>query len=871
MKRLCSLTLVLLLCVNARAQTPGTVTYPTTIDTPDALFRASDDARSVLTDNVNSSDATFHVTSATSFPATGAFVIDNEIAYYTGKTSNTLTGVVRGRSGTTAISHTAGAAVRGAIIAAMHNALAGQVIAVETKVGAGSSTPDAGKVLKGTTPGASEWSPLVESDIPSLDAAKIATGRLDAARLPATVNATQVRGVQVSATPPVDGDSLVFDEASNAYSPRAVSSSPGTSPLLTGISNYWKLEEGGSTPRADSAGASPLTPSSGLAAVGTTSGKIGLGQPLYSPESRYLYAADSPALSTGDISFTVSAWVYLDPSGQSSSNPGIVDKWGAVDANREYYLLYDSTGALGGTANRFVFAVMAGTTKTQVVSSFVPTTGVMYHVLAWRDKVAGTISIRVNGGTIDSAAQSGAVNDGAAQLQVGAINSADALTGRIDEVGFWKRALTSSERAKLYNAGNGLQYDFVDTGAIVSRTYNYSIKDDFYASGSDQATTGSISSSSNSLTVASAIDFAKHEGVLVAGAGGADLVTTITNISGTTLTLADAAATTVSGVLVMHDDSKAVQDSLDRCAGDGGCYVDWEDGTYNINRALNSDCNAILCYPFANGAAAAYTVVWNGRFVTRTSPKALPTKGVIIKSTRVAGAGTYPAMISAAPYSDTAAGYPTVFNYVFPEMHNFAFVTATDPSLSVINWHNAIGAQAKNLQFFAGADSATIAAGSAPTHSVWAMLLPGENNHTQVRVTDASGYGFYNGITFAEHTILDHVVFSLCKLGLQREGGGHPATIYSADVEACNRSYNATGSGFTYAFNFTMEIDTSGSWYSATTNHWIDDLTGTARGDMNFRWTNGGTPGSTLPQRTGFQFTRLRDGQSGTTKEVGTP
>ena len=34
------------------------------------------------------------------------------------------------------------------------------------------------------------------------------------------------------------------------------------------------------------------------------------------------------------------------------------------------------------------------------------------------------------------------------------------MDGLIDEVGFWKRTLTSGERTQLYNSGNGLAYPF---------------------------------------------------------------------------------------------------------------------------------------------------------------------------------------------------------------------------------------------------------------------------------------------------------------------------------------------------------------------------------------------------------------------------
>jgi hypothetical protein len=42
------------------------------------------------------------------------------------------------------------------------------------------------------------------------------------------------------------------------------------------------------------------------------------------------------------------------------------------------------------------------------------------------------------------------------QLAIGARSTfANGLTGRIDEVGLWSRALTAAEVAQLYNAGAG--------------------------------------------------------------------------------------------------------------------------------------------------------------------------------------------------------------------------------------------------------------------------------------------------------------------------------------------------------------------------------------------------------------------------------
>lgn len=62
-----------------------------------------------------------------------------------------------------------------------------------------------------------------------------------------------------------------------------------------------------------------------------------------------------------------------------------------------------------------------------------------------------------------------------------------------------------------------------------------------------QRTRGSIDSGSSALSVASSAGYANGDAILVEGAGpeGSDLVTTVSAIAGATITLADAARTTV--------------------------------------------------------------------------------------------------------------------------------------------------------------------------------------------------------------------------------------------------------------------------------------------------------------------------------------
>ena len=191
------LMLAAALGVTAAAQgIPGQANFPDSIDTPTGLYEAKDNSATALTETLGASDTTATVTSTDSFPATGAWVVDSEVVYYTGKTSTTFTGLIRAQGGTTAASHSSGAGVRGVILAAYHERHSTAIINTQTKLGAGASTPAAGKYLRGTGTGTSAWLD------PELDASAITTGALPDSRIASAAawNATQPPIVHGNAT-----------------------------------------------------------------------------------------------------------------------------------------------------------------------------------------------------------------------------------------------------------------------------------------------------------------------------------------------------------------------------------------------------------------------------------------------------------------------------------------------------------------------------------------------------------------------------------------------------------------------------------------------------------------------------------------------
>ena len=77
-------------------------------------------AYSTLSSGINATDTSLTVASGTNFPNAGVVQIDTEIIAYTGKSTNTLTGLVRGYNGTTAATHSSSAGVGSYVLQVTH-------------------------------------------------------------------------------------------------------------------------------------------------------------------------------------------------------------------------------------------------------------------------------------------------------------------------------------------------------------------------------------------------------------------------------------------------------------------------------------------------------------------------------------------------------------------------------------------------------------------------------------------------------------------------------------------------------------------------------------------------------------------------------
>ena len=226
--------------------------------------------------------------------------------------------------------------------------------------------------------------------------------------------------------------------------------------LTDSIVAYWKLDEASGT-RYDSVGSNNLTDYN---TVGTTTGRIGTAISFASGNTdKYLGCADNDALSMGDIDFTIAGWFKVTAT---NGNGQLVNKWDWNIPSREYLVdVHPSTYC------RFAIA-QTDQTQASVADTFYPSIGDWTFLVAWHDATANTINIQVNARTLVSTAHSGGVNNGTAAFTIGpySVLSNYAFSIDIDEVGIWKRVLTSDERTALYNSGAGFTYPFSTTAAI---------------------------------------------------------------------------------------------------------------------------------------------------------------------------------------------------------------------------------------------------------------------------------------------------------------------------------------------------------------------------------------------------------------------
>jgi hypothetical protein len=221
--------------------------------------------------------------------------------------------------------------------------------------------------------------------------------------------------------------------------------------LLTGLVSYWTMDGAADGPETDVNGSNNLTDNSGN--VGSAGGIINTCRYFVTTPGQFLtHASNSDLQVTGDFTFT--AWVYFFALTTDSI---VISK--DIDSpvnSRDYTVVMISAGPL------LRFYINGGAAGALVDSSATLSANTWTFVRVWFDSTAQTLNIQVNNGTVDSTNIGSSVPQvSSAPFEIGAraySGFEQVMNGAVDEVGFWKRVLTSGEGTTLYNSGAGYPY-----------------------------------------------------------------------------------------------------------------------------------------------------------------------------------------------------------------------------------------------------------------------------------------------------------------------------------------------------------------------------------------------------------------------------
>jgi hypothetical protein len=279
---------------------------------------------------------------------------------------------------------------------------------------------------------------------------------------------------QNPAQSPTPTSSLATAPPSSTFSP-SMSTSPAQSsqPTPAGLVSFWKCEEGSGTVLTDSADSNNGVINGAAFSSGPS---VGLGNALQFDGSSIVKVADSPTLKP--LAMTVEAWIYLDQLPPSSSFPPSASS--QYDIVSKYSYNPDYGFVLHVVQNKVEFVVGNGAYSGGDLGGWIwaeTTTnlkaGQWYHVAGTYD--GNSVTIYLNGlqdgaKTIPSG-YTFAVSD--RSLGIGGHYDGDVLEkgfkGRIDEIAFYDRALSSQEIAAQYtNSVQGIDYNGAATPTPVS-------------------------------------------------------------------------------------------------------------------------------------------------------------------------------------------------------------------------------------------------------------------------------------------------------------------------------------------------------------------------------------------------------------------
>ncbi len=225
--------------------------------------------------------------------------------------------------------------------------------------------------------------------------------------------------------------------------------------VKTSLKAYWELNESsdgtGAVTRVDSHGSNDLTDNNTTASA---TGKVSNGADFELANTEFLSRASNADLQGGNVDFSVVLWFKAESGGISNI---LFSKDNSVSGEREYVIEIQSDDKVRWEVN-----VPTDSGVLVRPASFTVVTGTWYFLYASHNAATDVISVSIDDGTVATAAVGGSLQAASAgEFRLGAREFggsegfADAV---VDEVGWWKKVLATSEVTWLYNSGNGRAY-----------------------------------------------------------------------------------------------------------------------------------------------------------------------------------------------------------------------------------------------------------------------------------------------------------------------------------------------------------------------------------------------------------------------------
>lgn len=340
---------------------------------------------------------------------------------------------------------------------------------------------------------------------------------------------------------------------------------------------------------------------------------------------------------------------------------------------------------------------------------------------------------------------------------------------------------------------------------------------DFGATGSVQTTTGSITSGTNQLTLASVIDLqiGNYISVANARAGGLPLIARIDGLNGQTATLSANATATVAGGLVLHDATNAFRAAVAAAVALVCCQIKIPRGTFYLNgdfEGVNRKGRVAL-----PDIPVGETEEWHAiRFVgevpipqyfgTLGNPP-IPKNASILKSTRRDNLGE-----GAVVASDGGLPYGSLLSVYFS---NIVIETTDNPDQHGIDAYFAQQFELTDSLVYPGVYGG---AATDPTHTaIYGVITPQINNGAYNVLLRSSVMSYYTGFQINEHTFFNYTTATACEYAYEFKAAYHSSLGLKANAYRCRRIIKTDdGAHYCDILNLNLELknpaDTAGGF-----------------------------------------------------------